>query len=157
MRVGDSDLSEDERRARVRMLVGTAPDGVDIEHLLAGSLAGPEDAHRPDVPVWEYVDYATTHPGVTLDDLGKVRFPIRTARGDTIPTSIDELREPGPGLAGAHLTRRDIVELYAAMHTAGLLRWDAATRTIVQVDAPPSDIAAVHAAWRARITRPSGS
>lgn len=138
------------------MLVESAPDGVDMERLLAGSLAGPESADRPDVPVWEYVEYAATHPGVTLDDLGPVRFPIRNARGDTIPISIDELLSPGPGPAAVHATRRDVVDLYAAMHAAGLLRWDATTRTIVQVDAPSSDVAAVHTAWRARIAGLSG-
>ena len=58
-----------------------------------------------------------------------MRFPIRSARGDTFPTSIDELLRPGPDPAVVH-TIRDIVALYAAMHAAGLLRWDAATRTI---------------------------
>jgi hypothetical protein len=139
------------------MLVESAPAGVDVERLLAGSLAGPESADRPDVPVWEYVDYAAAHPDVTLADLGAVRFPIRSARGGTFPTSLDELLKPGPAPAAVELTRGDIVELYAAMHAAGLLRWDAATRTIVQVDAPPSrDVAAVHAAWRARIAGPLG-
>jgi hypothetical protein len=157
MTLSDSSLSEDERRERVRMLVESAPDGVDIERLLAGSLAGPESADRPDVPVWEYVEYAATHPDVTLDDLGEVRFPIRNARGDTVPTSIDELLKPGPGPAAVHPTRRDIVDLYAAMHAAGLLRWDAATRTIVRVDAPSSDVAAVAAAWRDQIAGPLSS
>lgn len=155
--MSDGSWSEDERRERVRMLVESAPAGVDVERLLAGSLAGPESADRPDVPVWEYVDYAATHQDVTLADLAAVRFPIRSARGDTFPTSIDELLEPGPVPATVHLTRRDIVELYAAMHAAGLLRWDAATRTIVQVDAPPADVAAVHTAWRERIAGPPSS
>ena len=37
---GGGSPSEDERRERVRMLVESTPDGVDVEHLLAGSLAG---------------------------------------------------------------------------------------------------------------------
>jgi len=152
MTLSDSSMTEGERRERVRMLVESAPDGVDIESLLAGSLAGPESTDRPDVPMWEYVEYAATHPGVTLHDLGAVRFPIRNARGDTtFPTSIDELLKPGNVPVGLARTRRDIVDLFAVMHAAGLLGWDAATRTIVQVDAPSSDVAALHAAWRDRI------
>jgi hypothetical protein len=151
MTMSDSSMTEDERRERVRMLVESAPDGVDIESTLAGSLAGPESTDRPDVPMWEYVEYAATHPDVTLHDLGAVRFPLRNERGDTTVTSIDELLKPGLGSAAVHRTRRDIVDLYAVMHAAGLLRWDAATRTIVQVDAPSNDVAAGHAAWQDRI------
>ena len=153
-----SGTTEDDRRERVRMLVESAPDGVDIESLLAGSLAGPESPDRPDVPVWEYVEYAATHPDVTLQDLGQVRFPIRNARLDTtFPTSIDELLKPGNGPAAVHRTRRDIIDLFAVMHAAGLLRWDAATRTIVQVDARSYDVAAGHAAWQDRIAGRIGS
>lgn len=140
------------------MLVESAPDGVDMERLLGGSLVGPASPDRPDVPAWEYVEYAETHPDVTLEDLGAVRFPVRNARGDTFPTSIDELLNPGPGPAAVRRTRRDIVEFYAARHAAGLLRWDAATRTIVQLDPPPSyDAAAFHAAWEEKIDRPPGT
>ena len=157
MALSDGIMSEHERLEKVRRLVESAPDGVDVELLLAGSLAGPVSADRPDVPVWEYVDYAATHPDVTLADLAAVRFPVRNERGDTFPTSIDEQRKPGPRPTDVR-TIRDVVELYAAMHEAGLLRWDAATRTIVQLDPPPSyDVAAVHAAWRARIARPLGN
>lgn len=157
MTLGDSNMSEDERRETVRMLVESAPDGVDIESTLAGSLAGQESTDRPDVPMWEYVEYAATHPDVMLHDLGAVRFPIRNERGDTTVTSIDELRRPGLAPAAVHPTRRDIVDLYAVMHAAGLLRWDAATRTIVQVDAPSSDVAALHAAWQDRVAGRLGS
>ena len=157
MTLSDSGLAEDQRCETVQNLVESAPDGVDIERLLAGSIAGPESAERPDVPVWEYVEYAATHPDVTLDDLGQVRFGIRSARGDTVPTSIDELLKPGPGPAAAYPTRRDIVHLDAAMHAAGLLRWDAATRTIVQVDPPSYDVAPVAAAWRHWIAGSLGS
>src|SRR5665811_2076064 len=48
MTLSDSSLAEDKRRETVRMLVESAPDGVDIERLLAGSLSGPasEPARR---------------------------------------------------------------------------------------------------------------
>ncbi|HEY8716995.1 hypothetical protein [Pengzhenrongella sp.] len=156
--MSDSGMTEDERRERVRMIVESAPDGVDIESTLAGVLVGPESTDRPDVPMWEYVEYAATHPDVTLHDLGAVRFPIRNARLDTTyPTSIDELLKPGNGHVGLARTRRDIVDLFAVMHEAGLLRWEAATRTIVQVEVPSTDAAALHAAWQDRIAGRLGS
>jgi hypothetical protein len=63
--------------------------------------------------------------------------------GGTVPTAV-------------HPTRSDIVDLYGALHAAGLLRWEAETRTVVQVDAPAADVAAVVGAWRDRVAAASG-
>lgn len=138
------------------MLAGEVPEGVDLDALLGGELAGPESADRPPVPVWEYARYVESHPEVTLDDLGPQRFPFRNQRGDTALTSIDELREPGPGPGAVRASRRDVVELYAALHDAGLLHWDAATRTVVHADVPAADVAAIVAAWRDRVAATPG-
>ncbi|MGY4644850.1 hypothetical protein [Cellulomonas sp. URHB0016] len=151
-----SGLSEDERRATVRMLVESAPEGVDVHRLLGGSLAGAESADRPDVPVWEYAEHVATHPDLTLDDLASLRFPFRNAHGDTALTSLDELVAAGPVPGAVHPTRHDVVDLYGALHAAGLLRWDAETRTVVQVEAAPADVAAVVRAWRDRVTGATG-
>lgn len=149
-------MPEDERRARVGMLAASVPEGVDLDSLLGGELAGPESTDRPPVPVWEYPRYVESHSGITLDDLGPQRFPFRNEHGDTALTSIDELREPGPGAAGVRASRRDVVDLYAALYAAGLLRWDAATRTVVHADVPTADVAAIVAAWRDRVAAAPG-
>ena len=94
--MSEDEMTEEERLERVRILIESAPEGVDIESLLGGSLAGPVSPDRPDVPPWEYPEYAASHPGVTLEELARVRFPVRIeSTGYTFPSSIHGFAKPG--------------------------------------------------------------
>jgi len=89
-------MMKEERLERVRILKASVPEGVDINSLLGGSLAGPVSADRQDVPPWEYLEYAASQPEVTFEELARVRFPIRTeSTGYTFPSSIHEFPKPG--------------------------------------------------------------
>jgi hypothetical protein len=147
-------MTEEERLERVRILIESVPEGVDIENLLGGSLAGPVSPERPDVPPWEYPEYAASHPGVTLEELARVRFPIRfEPNGHISPSSIHEFANP----AGTHdrvpTTLLDVVDFFLEAHAAGVWSWDASDRTVIEDDEAWPDPGAFHAAWRARIAR----
>jgi len=152
--VSEDDVTEDERLERVRILKASAPDGVDIEGLLGGSLAGPVNPDRPNVPPWEYPEYAAAHPGVTWEELARVRFPVRLqTTGYTFPSSIHELAKPGVTPDSVPTTLLDAVDFLLEMRAAGAWRWDAADRIVIADEDVAPDAATLHAAWRDRIAR----
>lgn len=147
-------MTEEERLERVRILKASAPEGVDIEGLLGGSLAGPVSPDRPDVPPWEYPEYAASHPRVTLEELAKVRFPIRIeSTGYTFPCSIHEFAKPGATPDPVPKTLLDAVDFFVEKHAVGAWRWDVADRTVIAHDDVAPDAATFHAAWQERIAR----
>jgi hypothetical protein len=105
----------------------------DAESLAAGHLAGPASKDRPPVPVWEYLDYVAQHPEVSIDEISQVRFPISFHGGGSMITSIAEHMAPGPVPPTFSVTTEDIVRLFALMHDAGAMQWNAATRTIEEL------------------------
>ena len=152
--MGDDDMTEEERLEAIRTLKETVPVGVDIESRLGGSLAGPVTPDRPDVPPWEYPEYAAAHPEVTFDELAHVRFPIRLEpTGHVMPTSIHEGATLGASVGFAPMPYLDQIDSYAVMHALGVFRWEVSERTVVHDAEVPFDPATFHAAWRARIAR----
>ena len=152
--LGEDEMTEEERLERVRILLESVPEGVDTENLLGGWLAGPVTPDRPDVPPWEYPEYAAAHPEVTFDELAHVRFPIRFEPGGYIsPSSIHEFANP----AGTHdrvpTTLLDEVDFFLETHAAGVWRWEPSTRTVIADNDAWPDPGTLHAAWRARIAR----
>lgn len=148
----ENNMTEEERLEQVRILKESAPEGVDIESLLAGSLAGPVSPDRPDVPPWEYPEYAAAHPEVTLEELARVRFPIRIeSTGYTFPSSIHEFAWPAVTPDSARTTLLDAVDSFLEMHAAGAWRWEPSSRTVISDENAWPDPSAFHAAWRARI------
>ncbi len=138
---------EDERRERIRALKAVAPAGVDVESLLAGSLAGPASDARPPVPVWEYLDYLAERRELSLDDIVRTRFPIRLHGGETTVTSIAELTS-GPGSATYRVGPAEVVRLYRLQHEFGALTWEPVDRMHVEAMPPSAYRAAVFDAWR---------
>jgi hypothetical protein len=147
-------MTEDERLERVRILKASVPEGVDTENLLGGSLVGPVSPDRPDVPPWEYPEYAASHPEVTLEELARMRFPIRLqTTGYTFPSSIHEFAKPGVTPDPVPTALLDAVDFFLEMRAAGVWRWDADDRIVIADDDVAPDAETFHAAWRARIAR----
>jgi hypothetical protein len=153
------ELSEERRLEIIRGLQDAArrdgfPD-IDIDSLVAGDLAGPASTDRPPVPVWEYLDYAVEHPGVSIEELSKVRFPILFHCEGSMVTSIAEHTAPGPVPPRLVVTADDVVRLYALMHEAGAMQWNAETRTIEEVKPRYSYAPAIYEKWASQLERPS--
>lgn len=144
-------LSDAQREALLQELHGSLPEGMQIDDLLAGELAGPASSERPPVPVWEYAEYAATQPNVSLDDLAQVRFPILSHDGvTTMVTSLSEMTAPGPRESEAthDITYGDVVNLYRLMSERGVMRWNADTLTHEEVVSPALYAEEVHGVWR---------
>jgi hypothetical protein len=152
------ELSEERRLEIIRGLQDDArrdgfPD-VDIESLVAGHLAGPASTDRPPVPVWEYLDYVEAHPGLSIEELAKVRFPILFHGGGSTVTSIAEHTAPGPVPPTFVVTAEDVVRLFALMHEVGAMQWNAETRTIEELRPRDSYAPAIYEKWSSQLRRP---
>ena len=128
-------LDEDERRAVVRAILEEHP-GHDVANSLSGALLGPATADRPNLPVWEYLDFVAAHPSVPLSALTAVRFPVLYFEGESSVSSIDEdLRPPPSHLKHVPkmtvvLDAEALVRRYVMEHDAGLVEWDPRSRGI---------------------------
>jgi hypothetical protein len=152
--VGD-EISEEHRLQRFREINEAArqsglPD-YDAKALAAGHLAGPASTDRPPVPVWEYLDYVATHPEVSIEEISQVRFPISFHGGGSTVTSIAEHTAPGPVPPTFVVAAEDVVGLYALMHDAGAMQWDAGTRTIEELKPHASYAPAIYEKWRSQL------
>ncbi len=136
-------LDEEERLAIVRDILEEHPQH-DVANSLAGALLGPATADRPDLPVWEYLDFVAANPSVPLSALTAVRFPVLFVEGESSVTSIDEDLRPPPSHL-KHMPKMTVIldaealiRRYVMEHDAGLVEWDPRTRGIrylVQVGA----------------------
>lgn len=146
----EEQVCEERRRQLIHQIGDEArkagfPD-YDVASRLAGHLAGPASKDRPDVPVWQYLDYAATEPNVTVEDIIRVRFPITFYEERSTVTSIAEELQLGPTWLPVSPTAADIVRFYAMLHDAGVLGWNSATRTIEQLK-PQSSYMKVFKDW----------
>lgn len=141
-------MPEDERLALLARLHESAP-GVDHERLAAGTLAGRATPDRPSTPPWEFDRWAAEHPGVTLDDLARIRFPEVYAerRGSTVSSFADLLDAPLPPGAMAP-TAADEVARWRYLYERGVVRWDAERRAVVHTVDIGEFRAALRAWWR---------
>lgn len=150
------DETSDEHRLQIFRELNEAahqagvPD-FDAESLAAGHLAGPASTDRPPVPVWEYIDYAATHPEVTIDEISQTRFPISFHGGGSTVTSIAEYMAPGPVQSAVAVTVEDVVRLYALMHAAGAMQWDPQSRTIEELKPRASYAPAIYEKWQSQL------
>lgn len=150
--VSNGGPTEDERIEKVRTLRESVPAGVDIDRLLAGSLAGPASLDRPRVPPWEYPEYAASHPGVALEELAHVRFPIRFEPGGAVSeSSIHEFAKPGTTSKFFLMELLETVDLFLEMNAAGVWSWDPSERTVIHRGDAWLDPSALHDAWQARV------
>lgn len=123
-----------------------SPD-YDVESRLAGHLAGPASEDRPEVPVWQYFEYAAAAPGVTIEELINIRFPISFHGEGSTVTSIAEELKPAPVAAPLVPTAEDIVRRYAMMHDAGVLDWNTVTRTVERLKPLESEMKVYKEWW----------
>ena len=150
-------LSEEHRSEIFRELNEAAQragsPNFEAERLAAGHLAGPASIDRPPVPVWEYLDFVTKHPGVSVNEFSQVRFPISFHGGGSTVTSIAEHTAPGPIPATFVVTAEDIAYLYALMHDEGAMQWNATTttRTIEELKPHASYAPAIFKKWRSQL------
>jgi hypothetical protein len=90
--------------------------------LAGGVLAGRATPDRPNVPIWDYLQFATDHPEVTLDELTAVRFPVIFFDGEdfTIDSAAESLRvDPVPPPIPE--TLESVIDRWKALHTAGVV------------------------------------
>jgi hypothetical protein len=152
----EEELSEKRRREIIEQIrISARTVGVpdfDVESRLAGHLAGPVSEDRPDVPVWEYLDYGVNHPAFTVEDIVQVRFPVAFLGGETTVASIAEELRPDPVSAPPRPqpTAEEIVERYAMMHQAQVLGWNAQTRTVEYLK-PQAEYRAILEQWWANV------
>ena len=125
----------------------------DAERLAAGHLAGPASIDRPAVPVWEYLAFVTKHPGVSVNEISQVRFPISFHDGGSTVASIAEHTAPGPIPATFLVAAEDIVYLYALMHDEGAMQWNATTTTTTIEELKPHApyAPAIFKKWRSQL------
>jgi hypothetical protein len=142
------EFSEEQRAERLGILRAAHPE-IDIEALAGGTLAGPASPDRPPVPVWDYLDYLTAHPELSVDEMSHIRFPIALYGGTTMVTSIAELTAPGPAVPTYAPAADDIVQLYRLMYQAGALRWNPQSRTHEEIKPRAAYVKSVYDKWRA--------
>jgi hypothetical protein len=80
-------LDEQKRLAIARSILEAHP-AHDLDNSLAGALAGPASPDRPNLPVWDYLDFVAVHPSTSLAELTAVRFPVLLYEGESSVTSV---------------------------------------------------------------------
>ncbi|MBT8163037.1 MULTISPECIES: hypothetical protein [Arthrobacter] len=143
------EMSETARLARLRAVEEHIPEEARDRIKPLGTLAGPVSPDRPPVPVWEYMNYAAEHPGITEDHMAGIRFPLRLHDGTLMVTSISEMvpgNRPTPTFG---ITVADVVHLYQLMHDSGAVLWNASKLEHEEVKPASEYRTEVYAAWRA--------
>jgi hypothetical protein len=142
-------MAEDERLRILEDLRTSAPH-VDHERLAAGTLAGRATADRPDVPPWEYKRHVDQHPGTSMQELLRIRFPVVFAgcRGSTISSIAEDIDDHGHP-EGALFTVAEALDRWQFLHDAGVVRWNSSTRAVEHVEGFGEVLVAQHA-WATR-------
>lgn len=128
----------------------------DVEGRLAGRVAGPPSDDRPDVPVWQYIEYAAAMRDITFEEVIQVRFPISFfGEGSTVTSIAEELQHgpPGPAEASVAPTAEDVVRRYLILHQAGVLGWNRATRTVERLKPLESEMEVFKVWWNELLDR----
>ena len=150
----DEYLSEERRLEIIEQIRQQARDAgypdFDVESVLGGHLAGPASADRPDVPVWQYAEYAAASE-TTLEELLQIRFPLWFYGGSTITSVAEELRPPRV-VPEVMATADEIIHRYEMMHAAGVLEWDSDARAVRQVKSM-SEYRRVFSLWWSQLRR----
>ena len=147
-------MPEDERLVLLERLEAEHPGSAS---LAAGTLAGRATPDRPNVAIWDYQRYADDHSDVTIEYLISVRFPVVFFGGEefTIDSAAEYLRtDPVP--PSFIPTVGEVIEMWASLHTAGVVRWDAERRAVEHVrpfDEYRAALREWHAARRATATK----
>jgi hypothetical protein len=141
-------MPESERRAILDRLEAAHPG---TTKLARGRLAGRATPDRPDVPIWEYRTYTANHPEVELDELAVIRFPIifYGGRESTIESAVEHLA-PSAFPPTVPISLDDVIDLWAQLHSAGVVEWDHERRAVEHVR-PYEDYKAVLTEWGARL------
>ncbi|WP_146243995.1 hypothetical protein [Curtobacterium sp. MCBD17_013] len=137
-------MPEEERLAILQSLEAEHPGAAA---LAGGTLAGPATPDRPNVPIWEYENYAEQHPDVDLEDLVAVRFPVILHGSDdfTVDSAAEYLRtDPVPPTTP--MTLGSVVDLWRHLHATGVVAWDS-DRRAVEHRRPLDDYRTAVAAW----------
>ena len=139
-------MPEDERFRILQQIETERPGSAT---LAGGKLGGRATPDRPDVPIWQYQRHADTHPEVALDDLVSVRFPVIFYGGvdSTIDSAAEYLRtDPIP--PSTPFTLDNVIDMWAWLHAAGVVRWESARRAVEHVR-PFTEYRAALEEWRA--------
>ena len=134
---------------RLAILERLERDRPGLSKLTAGVLAGPATPDRPDVPIWEYLRFADTHPEVSIDELARIRFPLVFFGGEesTVQAAAEEL-EPHPAPTRWLQTIETVVEQWSALFTAGVVRWNSELRAVEMI-LPMTEYRRVLTEWAA--------
>ena len=137
-------MPEEERLALLARLDAVRPGS---SALAAGTLAGRAAADRPNVAIWNYQRYADDHADVSIESLSQVRFPVVFYGGEefTIDSAAEHLRTdpvPPPRIP----TVSEVIEMWSALHAAGVVRWDPERRAVEHVR-PLDEYRAVLQRW----------
>lgn len=139
-------MPEEERLALLKGLDAERPGS---SSLAAGTLAGRATSGRPNVAIWDYQRYADDHSDVSIEDLVEVRFPVIFFGGQdfTIDSAAEYLRTdpvPTPRLP----TVSEVINMWSALHAAGVVRWDEERRAVEHVR-PSGEYRKVLREWHA--------
>jgi hypothetical protein len=137
-------MPEEERLA---ILVSLEAEHPGAAARAGGTLAGPATSNRPNVPIWDYEDYAEQHPDVNLEDLVAIRFPVVFHGGDdfTITSAAEHLRTDQVP-PSTPMTLGSVVDLWRHLHTTGVVAWDS-DRRAVKHRRPLDEYRTAVAAW----------
>jgi hypothetical protein len=120
-----------------------------LAKLAGGVLAGRATPDRPDVPIWDYLQFAADHPEVTLDALSTVRFPVIFFEGEdfTIDSVVESLRtDPFP--PPVPKTLDSVIDRWNTLHAAGVVEWNSDKRAVEMIR-PMSEYKRVLGEWGA--------
>jgi hypothetical protein len=129
MRMDIEGMPETERLAKLGELERERPG------LAAGGvLAGRATPDRPNVPIWDYLQFAADHPEVTLDELTAVRFPVIFFDGEdfTIDSAGESLRTD-PVRPPVPETLESVIDRWKALHAAGVVQWNSDKRAVEMI------------------------
>jgi hypothetical protein len=124
-------MPEAKRLARLEEL---EPQRPGLAKLVGGVLTGRATPERPNVPIWDYLQFAADHPEVTLDELIEIRFPVNFLKGEdfTIDPAAESLRtDPVPPPVPETLD--SVIERWKALHTAGVVEWNIDKRAVEMI------------------------
>ena len=139
-------MPEQKRLAILDRLERTRPG---LSKLAGGQLAGRATPDRPNVPIWDYLTFAAAHPEISIDELAQIRFPLVYFGGEdfTIESAADDLK-PRPIPSRKPLTLETVVDMWVALFTGGIVRWNSDLRAVEMIQ-PMSDYARVLREWDA--------
>ena len=148
-RFGRMDIEGMPEEKRLAILDRLERTRSGLSNLAAGVLAGKATPDRPDVPIWDYLRFAATHPEISIDDLAQIRFPVVFFGVEefTIESAAD-LLEPHPIPPRRPWTLETVIDMWTAIFAGGIVRWNSELRAVEMIQ-PMSEYKRVLREWDA--------